>query len=95
MPKPTDIPQTKLLVEVHPSAGRNEVKGFDSGILKVKLAAPPVEGKANRAMVEFLSDILNIPKSNIVIDKGLTSRKKTVIIRGLELAGILHKLGLA
>ena len=75
--------KTTIVVQVQPKSGRNGVTGFEDGVLHVKIAAPPVKGKANQELVRFLSDILGTAKSNITIEKGLTSRRKVIGIRGL------------
>lgn len=70
-----------LKIRVLPRSSRNEVVGkMADGILKVKLTAPPVDGKANEALVELLSEEYNISKSKIKIVRGLTSKNKTVEI---------------
>lgn len=76
--------QTRIMVQVISSASRNQVVGLVNDILKVKIAAPPVEGKANKKLIEFLSDCLGISKSRLNIAKGETSRKKVVVIEGLD-----------
>ena len=84
---------THVLVHVQPSASRNEVVGFEEGVLRIKIAAPPVKGKANRELVDFLSKLLGVSKSSITIEKGLTSRRKVIAIEGLSQAQILQRLG--
>jgi len=69
----------KLDVKVIPSAKRNTIN-FETDPVKVHLTAPAVDGKANKALVAFLSDYYKINKSNISIIKGLKSRHKTIII---------------
>lgn len=76
--------QTRIMVQVLPSASHNQVVGLVNDILKVKIAAPPVEGKANKKLIEFLSDCLGISKSRLTIVKGDASRKKIVAIEGLD-----------
>ena len=78
---------------MQPNARRNEVLGFEDGVLRVKIAAPPVKGKANKELIDFLSQLLGVSKSNINIDKGLTSRRKVIAIKGLSQAEILQRLG--
>jgi len=80
-------------VVVQPSASRNEVVGFEDGVLRVKIAAPPVKGKANRELVDFLSKRLGVSKGSITIEKGLTSRRKVVAIEGLSKDEVLRGLG--
>ena len=74
--------EVKILVQVHPGARKNEVLRFEDGVWHIKVAAPPVEGKANKALIEFLSDVLEVSKSRISIEKGMTSRKKMVVVVG-------------
>ena len=70
-------------IRVIPGASKNEVAGIQDGALKVKLTAPPVEGKANRACVEFLAGLLGVRRSALAITSGEKSRKKTVTVEGL------------
>ena len=79
---------------VQPNAGRNEVVGFEDGALRVKIAAPPVKGRANRELVDFLSKRLGVSKGSITIEKGLTSRKKLIAIEGLSQDEIAKRLAL-
>lgn len=68
-----------LPVRVIPNASRTEIVGWMAdGSLKIKLAAPPVDGKANQELVSFLAKTLGAPKSEIEITNGLTSKKKTI-----------------
>ena len=72
----------KLRIRATPNARRSEVTGWEhdavSGrVLRVKVAAPPVEGKANEALREFLAETLGIAKSRVVLEKGDASRIKT------------------
>lgn len=71
---------TKLSVRVIPNASKNEVAGKDGGTWRIRLAAPPVDGKANDALIEFLSDVLDLPKSDISIIKGHASKQKILDI---------------
>ena len=73
----------QFAVRVIPGASKNEVAGIQDGALKVKLTAPPVEGKANRACVEFLAGLLGVRRSALAIISGEKSRKKTVSVTGL------------
>jgi uncharacterized protein (TIGR00251 family) len=71
-------------VKVVPRASKNEIAGELAGALKVRLQAPPVEGKANKALVGFLSEVLDVSKSSIEILSGETGRKKKVLVRGIS-----------
>jgi uncharacterized protein len=70
-------------VRVIPGASKNEVTGIQEGALKIKLTAPPVEGKANRACVDFLAGLLGLRRSALEITSGEKSRKKTVTVAGI------------
>lgn len=65
-------------VRVQPGARKNAVEGLLAGRLKLRIAAPAVEGKANKAVVEFLARVLKVRKSQVSILRGETSREKTV-----------------
>jgi uncharacterized protein len=68
---------------VQPGAKRSEFAGEHGGRMKLRLAAPAVEGKANEALVEFLAGYFGVPKRNVRIASGLKSRQKRVIIEGV------------
>ena len=85
--------QTRITVQVQPNARQNEVVGFEGGVLQVRVAAPPVKGRANRELIEFLSRLFAVRKSNITIEKGMTSRRKTLAINGLSEDEIAQRLG--
>lgn len=68
---------------VTPRASRNTIKGWREGVLMVNLTAPPVEGRANKALIEIISKELGVRKSAISIIAGKTSRNKVVFIEGL------------
>lgn len=70
-------------VIIQPKASRNEIVGMHGDALKIKLTAPPVDGKANAALIAFLAKKLGVPKSTVTIVRGKTSRIKTVAINGL------------
>jgi len=81
-----------LTVQVQPGAGRNQVTRYTDGILHVKIAAPPVRGKANRELIEFLSSVLGVSRSSLSIEKGHTSRRKVVVVEGMgqeEMEGVI------
>jgi uncharacterized protein (TIGR00251 family) len=69
----------RIKVKIIPRASRSEIVGeMPDGTLRVRVTAPPVDGKANEELIELLSDKYNIPKSKIQITHGLTSRNKTI-----------------
>ena len=72
---------------------RNEFTGFTEGVLQVKVAAPPVNGKANRELIIYLSRTLGVSKSSLTIIKGQTGRHKIMAVNGLTLEESLSRLG--
>ena len=81
-----------LQLRVHPNARRNEVTGFTDAVLQVKIAAPPVKGKANRELVAFLSKTLGVSQGSLTIIRGHTSRNKVIAIDGLSQEDIIKRL---
>jgi len=84
--------EAKISLRVYPNATRNEVIGFADGVLRVKISAPPVKGKANRELLAFLSQLLGISQGALTITKGHTSRNKTVAVDGLSQEELLKRL---
>lgn len=82
----------ELVVLVQPRASRTKVVGEHDGRLKIALAAPPVDGEANAALVEFLSDTLEVRKAEITLLDGDTSRRKRLSVRGVTGADVTAKL---
>ncbi len=84
--------QVKIMVRVHPNANRNSVVRCEAGIWHLRIAAPPVEGKANKELIDFLSEILDVSKRRLSIEKGAASRKKLVMVEGLTQEVLLGKI---
>jgi len=82
-----------LAVKVIPNAPRNQVVGWLGDALKVKVHAPPVEGRANEVLCEFLADTLGVPRRAVTILRGDTSRQKVLRIEGVSLAAIRARFG--
>jgi uncharacterized protein (TIGR00251 family) len=76
----------EITVRVVPRASRDRIEGQYNGALKVRLAAPPVDGRANNALCELLADRLKVPVSAVRIVAGQNSRTKRVSILGLSRA---------
>lgn len=70
-------------VKVHPRAKKNAITGEVGDALKLALTAPPVDGKANEACIEFFAKLLKVPRSSVTIASGQTSRNKVVRVAGL------------
>ena len=79
-------------VRVQPRASKDEVAGEMGGLLKVRLRAPAVEGRANEALVEFLAGLLKTSRSAVSILSGERSRVKRIEIRGVTRQQILNLL---
>jgi len=80
-----------LAVRITPRASKNEISEILSdGTVKIRLTAPPVEGKANLALVDFLSDVLGVPPSRIEIVAGATGRDKLISVLDMD-AEALHQ----
>ncbi len=82
----------RLSVRVQPNASRSQFVRFEDGVLHLKIAAPPVKGKANRELIDFLSRLLDLPRSALSIEKGHTSRRKTLSVAGLEPRALEERL---
>ena len=70
-------------VKVQPRAKKNAITGELGEALKVALTAPPIEGKANEAIVEFLAKLLKVPRSSVSIAAGESARNKIIRVAGL------------
>jgi uncharacterized protein len=81
-------------VRVHPRAKKNGIIGEVGGALKIALTAPPIEGRANEACLEFLANLLDVPRSSIAIAAGQSSRNKVIRIAGLSAAEVRLRLQL-
>ena len=82
----------RVRVKVNPRSGKNQLLDLRSDTIRVKLTAPPVEDKANQALIEFIARALGVPKGDVEIVSGKKSRQKTIQIRGLELGQLVEKL---
>jgi hypothetical protein len=78
------MPDCELKIHVTPRAKREEVVGERAGLLSIKLTAAPVKGAANKALVAFLAEKLDLPRGALAIIGGATSREKRVRIVGLD-----------
>ena len=70
--------QTTLTLHIQPGAKKTEVVGMHGDALKIRLAAPPVDGKANAALIAFVADRLGLAKSAVSLKSGQTSRRKVL-----------------
>ena len=77
-----------ILVKVLPRSSKNQIIGEEQGVFKVKLIAPPVEGRANKALQKLLAKRLGVPKGDIRIVSGERSRIKSINIAGLSFKSV-------
>lgn len=79
-------------VKIQPRAKKNVVTGVIGDAIKLSLRAPPLEGRANQACIEFLAEVLDLPRSSIRIASGQTSRRKVIRIVGRSVDEVASKL---
>ena len=91
----TDSPDGCLLsVRVHAGTKRDAVTGVHDGAVKIALQAPPVDGRANEALIAFLAEKLGLPRARLSLIAGAGSRSKVVRITGLGAAEVWARLGI-
>ena len=71
-----------LTLHIQPGAKKTEIAGLHGDALKIRLSAPPVDGKANEALVKFVAEALKLPKSAVNLKSGQTSRRKVLEVQG-------------
>ncbi len=84
-----------ITIRVHPSSSKNEITAFREGAWYVRVAAPPVRGKANAELLDYLSRLLGIRKSNLSVVRGTTAHVKVIAVEGLSQEEITAKLSSA
>jgi uncharacterized protein len=84
--------QTKVPVKVLPGSSKNEIMGLQNGVWRIKIAAPADKGKANKELIDFLSEVMDVKKVDLAILKGLTSHNKVIAVEGLSPEDISRKL---
>lgn len=83
----------RLQLHVQPRASRTEATGRHGDALKVRLAAPPVDGAANEALARWLAAALKVPESSITLVRGTSSRRKVMDVTGISVAQAEQLLG--
>jgi uncharacterized protein len=81
-----------LAVRVHPRAKKNAITGEVGDALKVSLTAPPIDGRANDACIEFFAKLLKVPRSSVTIASGLSSRNKVIRVVGVSAVELQERL---
>ena len=82
-------------VKVHPRARRERVAAVLGNALKLEITAPPVEGRANEACIQFFADLLKVPRSSVTIAAGSSSRNKVIRVTGISAARVEQALSTA
>lgn len=83
---------TTFPVRVQPRARRNAITGELGDALKIALTAPPVDGKANQACIDFFAKLLKVDRSSVTIAAGQTSRNKVIRVAGLSAQEVKSRL---
>jgi len=81
-------------IQVMPRASRAGVAGLLGDAVRIRLTAPPLENRANEALVRFLSNLLDVPRPSVTIVAGMRGRKKIVRVAGISRADLFRRLGL-
>jgi uncharacterized protein (TIGR00251 family) len=81
-------------VKVHPRAKKNAITGELGNSLKVSLTSPPVEGRANKACIEFFAKLLKVSRSSVTIASGQTSHAKVIRVAGLSADGVRKRIAM-
>ena len=92
MKKATRPEGALLPVRVQPRARRNEVVGWQGAALRVRVTAPPTDGRANQAVVELLAEVLGLPRKSIALVSGAASRDKLLRVERHSLADLRARL---
>jgi uncharacterized protein (TIGR00251 family) len=83
---------TVVLVHVHPGGRKTMISGVHGGRLKISLSAPPVDGKANEALLDLLAELLHRPRRQVHLQSGTTSRDKSVRIEAADAEAVAREL---
>jgi uncharacterized protein (TIGR00251 family) len=92
---PSRPAEAEALIEiwVQPRASRNEVAGRRGEAVKIRVAAPPVDGEANETLLQFVAKKLGLPRTAVAIVRGEAGRRKSIRVRGLETDEVAERLG--
>lgn len=84
----------RLRIHVQPNAKRNEIIGLHGESLKVKIKAPPEDGRANAELVAFIAEVLGVARAAVSLESGASSRAKMLLIVGVSAAQVRAALGI-
>lgn len=88
------MPDAELTIRLQPRAKRNAIVGERDGVLRVSVAAAPVDGQANAALCKLVAKRVGVPRTRVTVVRGERSRDKLVRVEGLALAEVRSALGL-
>jgi uncharacterized protein (TIGR00251 family) len=91
---PADGTFATVSVRVLPRSSKEGVAGFEGGVVRIRLNAPPVEGKANDALVRFLAKAVGVPRDRVTLVTGERGRSKIVRVAGVTREALMAALGL-
>ena len=89
-----DADEVRLAIWATPGGRRSEITGVADGRLRVRLAAAPIEGRANRELCRFLAETVGVPRSAVAVTAGASARRKTIRISGIGVEAVGRRLGL-
>ncbi|HSM88349.1 MAG TPA: DUF167 domain-containing protein [Candidatus Limnocylindrales bacterium] len=95
IPVQESVKGVTFAVKVHPRARKNQITGVVGDALKLALTAPPVEGKANQAVIDFFADLFAIARSSVTIASGETARNKVIRVIGISAQQVRERLAAA
>jgi uncharacterized protein (TIGR00251 family) len=87
------MPSARLDIYIQPRASKTELAGLHGGAIKIRVAAPPVDNAANRALIEFIAHRLGVAKSCVRIVSGSTGRRKVLEVDGMTADAVAAQLG--
>lgn len=82
----------RIRVHVQPGASKTEIVGMHGGAIRIRVATPPVDGRANDALVRFLASCLDVPVRAVAVTAGTSSRRKSVDVAGIDVADATRRL---
>ncbi len=90
----TETPEGVVLnVRAQPRSSRAGIDGHLGDAVKVRIRCAPVDGKANKELIETLADEFDLPKSSVVFKSGETSKQKRILLRGVSAASVMKRIG--
>jgi uncharacterized protein (TIGR00251 family) len=89
------LPEGVLVrLRIQPQASRNEIVGLHGNAVKIRISATPIDGAANDALIRFLAEQLDVPRSAVRLLSGASSRSKTIMVSGARLGDVTARLSL-